>query len=342
MANVGAFVQASTRFDPPSQSLEHKLARGSESVDVIAVVEIVYSQSVTENSKDSEAFTEQTDASISRLDSSAHGSPGHQEPKPAAGRTTRFITYEKARNLLDASFFAAQIGLPLNRFVTIHWEQAGILVDFQKVTGRFLKLAGDWLRLQGSEFAWVWVREGGPKDGEHVHILMHVPPHLARAFSYRQRRWLKACGANFGKGVIKSRPVGRSNRHAFVGVQGGECYMGHLGRALDYILKGAASQTRHDLGITRAKSGGVLFGKRCSTSQNIGWAARKKYGMHDLALPPARNCTRRGCDTWTDLHRTDDIACLECSAQGSEDALPQTASPYPRPTPDGFEGPWRA
>lgn len=206
-------------------------------------------------------------------------SPPDPLPTPAnqhRHRVSDCIAYKDALNLLEAAFFSQQCGMPLNRFTTIHWQKGGIAGPSQWATGRFLKLAADWLRLRGATLAYIWVRENGHDKGDHVHILLHVPPDLARAFSSRQRGWLKACGATFKKGVIYSRPIGRTLSHALAGLQYGEQYSDHLKTTLAYILKGANAKTRQRLGLPLAEPGGAVIGKRCSTSQNIGRAARRK------------------------------------------------------------------
>ncbi len=197
-------------------------------------------------------------------------------PRLHRDRESSFLTLAQARNLMEAAAYAETIGKPLNRFTTIHWQAADITDDYQDATLRFLKLAADWLRLRGEALAYVWVRETGAGKGEHVHILMHVPPHLARPFSNRQRGWLRACGANFRKGVINSRAVGRNYCHALKGVQYGEHYRDHLSAALAYVCKGASGEARKILALPKAEFTGTLRGKRCATSQNIGRGARDK------------------------------------------------------------------
>jgi hypothetical protein len=203
-----------------------------------------------------------------------HTTRKHKHQRNRADRVSYFINKPQALNLLAAAQFASDIGKPLNRFTTIHWQQGGITKKPQDATLRFLKLAGDWMRLRGESLTYIWVREGGAQKGEHVHILLHVPPHIGRAFGCRQRGWLGACGANFSKGVIYSRPIGRNLSHAFKGVCYGEHYDDHLAEALGYVLKGADNETCQNLTLKRQEAGGRLTGKRCSTSQNIGLAAR--------------------------------------------------------------------
>jgi len=176
-----------------------------------------------------------------------------------------------ADKVLKAGHHALAAGLPFNRFTTIHWAFAGV-ADGLGATGQFLKLAGDWARARGERFAWVWVREGGDK-GEHVHILLHLPPALAGDYYRRQRGWLKACGATWKAKVIYSRAVGRTLGQA---LGGGDDYRANLAEALDYVLKSADPAARERLGIKRREPGGELTGKRCGVSQNIGLAARTR------------------------------------------------------------------
>ena len=218
-----------------------------------------------------------TRASISRA-----VSPPEVPSKPARrqrnsrDRTSDCIKYHQAKNLIEAAWYAPEKGLPLNRFVTIHWECAGIHSDFQGCTGRFLKLAGDWLGLRNGAFAWVWIREGGEHSGDHVHILMHVPPELVLFFSHRQRGWIKACGGTCRKGVIKTKPIGRNYRHALCGIQHGRDYRDDLARLLNYVLKEADADAHTRFNLTRSKPSSVIIGKRSATSQNIGRAARRR------------------------------------------------------------------
>ena len=205
--------------------------------------------------------------------------PGRGGARNRADRSSEALSLSMARGLIEATGFAVCAGLPFNRMVTIHWEAARVADDL-KATGRFLKLARDWVRCHGGVMAFLWVRENGPVKGRHVHILMHLPPDLARAFNRCQRRWLRACGAIWRAGVLLSRPVGRSLSHAMTG---GADYEANLTDALGYLLKGADGPARKALRIRRCESGGEVVGKRCGVSQNIGPAARRNTGE-----PPVR------------------------------------------------------
>lgn len=190
---------------------------------------------------------------------------------------SRSLTPRQVDHVLRATQFAAFIGLPLNRFVTINWEAAG-LPDSCRATGSFLKSVADWLRRNGATTAYVWVQERGHRVGQHVHILLHVPPRLVRRFSRRQRGWLTAAGAKLHKGFIKSRPVGRSYGHSTT--PSWEDYHLNLRRVASYLVKEAP------VVVGGRGSTSVVRGKRCSTSQNIGVAAWEAEREHEINLVP--------------------------------------------------------
>lgn len=195
-----------------------------------------------------------------------------------------FLSPRQVANIGEAVLHAIEIGLPLNRFVTINWEASGI-ENGAWATGRLLKFAGDWLRRHRAQLAYVWVQERGPRVGQHAHILLHVPPALARRFSELQRGWLKASGARIIKGLIRTRPVGRTYRLSISGPH--EAYRNNLKRVTSYMLKQAAPAYS---GAPPAPVPGasLVIGKRCSTSENIGATARSRARMRasaTLTLP---------------------------------------------------------
>ncbi len=197
-----------------------------------------------------------------------HGAAERQK----RGRRSTALRAKDCENLLLAAEHAKAVGRPLNRMLTIHFGAAGI-DDPVKATGQLLKLMGDWLRCYNTGITAVWVREAGTAKGEHVHILMSVPPNIIGAFNRRQRGWLKLIGATWTKGVLRSRPIGGSHKAAFSDVC--SCLYKHaLSGALDYLLKGADSEGRVAHSIGRCEDGGELWGKRCGTTENIGRAAR--------------------------------------------------------------------
>lgn len=176
---------------------------------------------------------------------------------------------------MAAAQFAHHEQLPLNRHTTIHFDVANISEPVLAL-GRMFKLMSDWLRTRGASFAYLWVREAGPQKGEHVHILMHVPPHLTAEFAHRERGWRSRVGARRALGAFRSRPIGHSYRHAKKGLEFGETYSDHLRKITGYLIKGADGRSVKALELTRVEDGGELWGKRCGMSQNIGRSARLK------------------------------------------------------------------
>lgn len=192
------------------------------------------------------------------------------------GRRSTALRVSDCEKVLLAAEHAARIGKPLNRMLTVHFDAAGIS-DPVRATGQLLKLMGDWLRCNNSAITAVWVREAGSAKGEHVHILLSIPPNKILAFNRLQRGWFKRIGAAWRKDVFKSRPIGGSHSLAFCELST-HLYKQALTGALDYLLKGADAQARAAHNISKQGDGGELWGKRCGTTENIGRAARLRSG----------------------------------------------------------------
>lgn len=192
------------------------------------------------------------------------------------GRRSTALRLPEVENIFAAAVFTAEIQLPLNRFTTIHFEAAS-LIDPVRTTGRYTKLAGDWLRTKGAVLSYLWVRESaGERKGDHVHLLWSIPPDLIREFARREIGWRKKLGGRAKSGAFKSKPVGRSYRHAFVQIQFGEQYKDHLRGIVGYLVKGAEPKAVRALGLVTVESGGELWGKRSGMSANIDRAARRR------------------------------------------------------------------
>ena len=189
-------------------------------------------------------------------------------------RTSEGLTLKQANGIIEAAQFAGAIGLPLNRHMTVHWEHAGVTDSrAAKAIGAFLTLARDWLRKQGERFASIWVRENGDGKGSHAHILMHVRPEMARAFTGNQRRWIRHVSGNpYRAGTIHTARIGGTLRAAS---SAPDHYAANLWAVVSYIAKSAAPAAIALLSLTKPhEPGGQVIGKRCGWSQNIGRKAR--------------------------------------------------------------------
>jgi len=179
--------------------------------------------------------------------------------------------------LISCAPRALLLGCPLNQFVTIHCEAAGIEED--RVHGfltRIMKLAADWLReCAGIRAHYVYAFENPSSGGLHVHILVHVPPAKQKLFGRRLRGWLRAAGAtNRGK-VLDIQPIGRSGTYD-------PSYLRALAGMMKYIMKGAKPAACAGFGIVHKPQGRVT-GKRVGSSQTLSPKAMRSAPE----LPPA-------------------------------------------------------
>lgn len=120
------------------------------------------------------------------------------------------------------------------------------------------------MRARGGSFAAVWVREVGTRHGAHVHIAMHGP--RGWRLGYLTRRWIKAAGGNYCKGVSRIRPVGGSLNCAWTSP---DLYREKLERPRSYFTKGSDSAVAAELGLELLKSGVAIIGKRWGRTQNL-------------------------------------------------------------------------
>ena len=180
---------------------------------------------------------------------------------------TKYVTQAQASNIVEAVAFAKSIGLPLVAHLTIHWSltDAGDDPDgalFAKVREGLSK----WLRRGGIKFAGAWARErqsGGQSDVVHCHLLFHLPAEYRAGARLLQLeaaiyRLIKRHGRDYWhEGVIKivihHSPDGK------------------------YLIKGGGPKVwkRFNLRKEHRRSQGIIHGKRCGTTQNIGPAARR-------------------------------------------------------------------
>lgn len=185
--------------------------------------------------------------------------------------TSQNLTRAKVEELLAAADYAERIGLPFNRHWIVHYEKAGIAdPKAARFIGRLLKLARDYARNHKARLAAIWVREGGPEKGGHVHILLHLPADLT--LRGHTRRWVRLAGGTCRDGVSRVRAIaGRVS----AAESGGEHYAANVGKVRQYLLKGATDDVRAALGLERLPGEqGEIVGKRCGTTRNIGQGAR--------------------------------------------------------------------
>jgi hypothetical protein len=192
------------------------------------------------------------------------------EPKPKRqSRASKYITMRQATSIMEAVRFAKLIDLPLVAHLTIHWS----LTDFGddpdgKLFAKVREGLDKWLDRHGVEFAGVWARErqaGGQSDVVHCHLLFHLPEDFCTGKKLRQAEaailsLVKRHGGDVMddraiKLVIHDNPDGK------------------------YLIKGGGLQVwkRFRLRKEQRRLQGIIQGKRCGATENIGPAARKRW-----------------------------------------------------------------
>lgn len=182
------------------------------------------------------------------------------------------LTSKQCHNLIKAGINASIVGKPFNRFITINWSSVGLSFDeCGHATSRFIKLARDWIRRQGFQITWLYVREGdrGYLDkGDHVHFLFHIPESIIDIFLKKMvRRWVEhISGCKQLKGTVLTKTIGR-NANVYLVLP--KLYQDNLDKLIRYLLKGANQDTAHGLGSLRSDEGGYVFGRRSDISRNL-------------------------------------------------------------------------
>ena len=193
-------------------------------------------------------------------------------------RASDTLSRAAASGVIAAVGHAGRIGLPLNRHVTIHWEELGITDDrAAAATGSFIDRARRQQKKLGHGFACVWVRENDSGDGSkgsHVHIVMHVAPAGAAALASQQRRWLgEITGERYRAGAVHTARIGGK---LVTATASPDVHHVNLVVLVGYVLKATEAGAARDLGLTHAPEFGRIIGKRAGWSENIGAAARRR------------------------------------------------------------------
>jgi hypothetical protein len=182
-------------------------------------------------------------------------------------RGTKYISATQAANIVEAVAFAKSIGVPLVAHLTIHWSGTVAFDDhdgtrFAKVRKGLSKV----LLRRGIPVAWVWCREcKAHTDIVHSHLLFHLPA------EHRSGPKLEE---------MKAHLVRLVDRH-------GDGIFGEFAVRLViwpdpdgfYLIKGGGPLVWKQFPRIRKDwrtSQGIIHGKRCGSTENIGKAARIK------------------------------------------------------------------
>jgi len=186
-------------------------------------------------------------------------------------RTSEYLSANQIELLIGAWRYASNIGLPLNRHITIHFGMNGIADESAAgVISAFLKIINDRCKKAGHEFAATWVRENGEHKGSHVHIFAHIADEFLPLLIRSQCGWLnKASGKKMRGGSLRGKIVrGYGSNDALM--------RRNSQNIVNYLLKQSTLVKKSRFGITKADVGSAIIGKRCGTTQNIGRKAWTK------------------------------------------------------------------
>jgi len=103
---------------------------------------------------------------------------------------TNHLTQKQVKTLFKASERAYELGCPLNRFITIHYDDYADRKRPQKFVTDYLEHTRKWLQRRAIPVAYLYTLENGKYKGIHVHLLIHIPNHHYRVYKGDMARWL--------------------------------------------------------------------------------------------------------------------------------------------------------
>jgi hypothetical protein len=189
----------------------------------------------------------------------------HKHRRQYRSGGTRYIGFPQATNIIEAVDFAKTIDLPLVAHLTIHWAYTNAGDDPDgKLFAKFREGLDKWLRRQGILFAAAWSRErmsGGQAEVEHCHLLFHLPAEYCTKRKLQVEAAIYRLIKRHGRGywaeeviklVIWPNPDGK------------------------YLIKGGGPKVWKQFNLRKdhRRLQGVIHGKRCGTTVNLGRAAR--------------------------------------------------------------------
>jgi hypothetical protein len=177
-------------------------------------------------------------------------------------RVTKGLSNKLVNEMTRGWQHARRIGYPLNVMVTIHPFEELNSVAACKLAANIRNKLGVSARQHGFPFVAAWARECDPNGtGEHIHILMHVPPRKFGKLERTVMGWFPEPGA---------ADVSRRDQKVFVTANGKQK------SAIGYITKQMLPQACWRRPRIR-RAGGPILGKRGGVTRNIGPAAIERY-----------------------------------------------------------------
>jgi len=187
--------------------------------------------------------------------------------RPYLPNGTKHISLCKADSIIDAAQYAKEIGLLLNAHCTIQWNGTDAQTDtdgsrFTKVREGLSKA----LARRGIPFTTTWAREERELHfGQHVHMVFHLPPEWHKGERFAEiKRVIERLVDRHGGALWSDKTVDLKL---------------HTNGDVRYLLKGGTPEVWSKYRVKRKwhQPQGIIFGKRCGTTQNIGPQARERW-----------------------------------------------------------------
>jgi hypothetical protein len=182
----------------------------------------------------------------------------------------------QAQNMMEAVAFAKLIDLPLVAHLTVHWAFTDIGDDPDgKLFAKFREGLDKWARRHGFPLTGIWARERlsrGQAEVVHCHLLFHLP------VQFRSGKGLREAESAIYRLINRhGRRDGDKHGHGYWADEVIKLVI-HDNPDGKYLIKGGGPEVWKRFGIRKEhrRSQGLIFGKRCGTTENTGAAARRR------------------------------------------------------------------
>lgn len=193
---------------------------------------------------------------------------------PREKKVSEDLSYRQALELISAVKFGSWQSYRFTRFISINLEAGGVVPDDRlKAIQKFIKCMQSAAQYRKLVFAAVWVRERGEDVGEHVHIMAHIPDAYDGLYKSKYKAWLKLAGIQLVRGVINSKTI-RCSGPIDQSIE--QNLRANIDNIKNYMLKGTSRETKHKLNLPKEAYTGLIVGKRCGCTHNLGPKARKR------------------------------------------------------------------
>lgn len=198
------------------------------------------------------------------------GRPPRRDCAGTYRRTSEQIRYTDASNWTRAVDFARSVlGQPVTVNVTVQWSLSPSATPEPERVSALLNEIAIWIRRRTHQnVVWAYSREGGPKKGVHLHLLVHVPPHLIADFTVAMTRWIRTKADSFTPRAVRVDPI----------------HLPTLDNLKSYLMKEGDDRVHEACGVLahhrEKRTGYPVQGKRIGVSHSIGPTARKHHNAH--------------------------------------------------------------